>query len=238
MLKSYDEGIEVHWHLTSSSVCSMMSEIATNEEELSFLKLNDNNLYRKQAVISDLENKIIEKVSQYPCDYLIIDFLEERHPLMCIEKNKIITYSDMFEEFCDKERISNQRCIDMLEIPFECWVESCDKYIELLRKCYKPKQIILNRLYLAECYGMQEKEKEFLNIEYIRLVNDRLDKMYDYFEMAFRGVQSICLPDNETNYCFANFTYGCDPVYYNRDRYLEIRNKIIDVLENDSENNY
>lgn len=233
-VKSYNEEVEIEWQITASSICSMMSD-EVSQEELSFLKLDNNNVYRMQAVQSDLNKDIKKYIDDRQCDYLLVDFLEERHPLMCVEENKLLTVSDMFEEFCDRNELESIRKWDMLDVPFDFWTQKCDMIISLIKSKYLAERIILNRIYLTENIGIYKKERCFPYIERIKAINERLGLMYDYFEEHFEGIQSISIYNDKTDYCFEKFEFGCEPFYYNRERYIEIRNEIIKILENNRE---
>lgn len=232
-VKSYDEGVKISWHMTASAICSMMSDMV-KELESSLSKLD--NPYRRQAIQADMDKEINYKIKD-KCDYLVIDFLEERHPLLYVDENKLLTFSDMFQDVCDKRLIENYKKWDMLDVPFEFWRQRCDKLISLIKEEYSPEQVILNRMYLTENYGMGGKDKKFSNVEWIREVNKKLMSMYDYFEEHFKGIHSIRMHDEKTDYCFEAFEYGCEPVYYNRERYMKTGNEIVNILEGKIETN-
>ena len=143
----------------------------------------------------------------------------------------------MFQDVCDKKLIENYKKWDMLDVPFEFWRQRCDKLISLIKEEYSPEQVILNRMYLTENYGMGGKDKKFSNVEWIREVNKKLMSMYDYFEEHFKGIHSIRMHDEKTDYCFEAFEYGCEPVYYNRERYMKTGNEIVNILEGKIETN-
>lgn len=228
LLKSYDEGIRISGQITNSSVCSMMSKplsISPGEIEIE-------NEYRKNSLLGDLTKNISSFLENNAGNgFLIIDFLEERYPVLTTEDGKVFTESEVVCENAEKLMSMAQKRTLMYDIPLDWWKKCCVELIEQIKKYYKPEQVILNCLYLTENIGHVRPERKFQNVSEIRLINERLTEYYSFFSKHFQGIHMVCVENSDTEFCYEHFEYGCEPMYYNPVRYHEIKDKIIQIME-------
>lgn len=223
-LRLYDRRVTIQWQITNSGICSMMSQ-KNAAVDLSGITIS--NEYRKQSLENDLEKKLSYKLEESPApDYIVIDFLEERFPLLMLDDQSVITESEAYEEIQNQLLVNVKERVTLEQLSEEYWQKCCDSFIAMLQKNYKPEQIILNRLYLAENYGQEGPEYPFENREQLRRMNKKLGAYYDYFVKHYPGIHVINEVDATIDFCYEYSEHGCEPVYYNRNTMCNIREKM------------
>lgn len=230
--RSYDPwGIKIQWHITNSGICSMLSENKC-DTDISILKISND--YRRQSIENDFKKNLAVKLSGTPTpNYIVIDFLEERFPLLFLKNNAIITESEAYKEIQDQVLIDPEKRVSMLELSVEHWTKCCDQLIDMISTWYRPEQIILNCSYLVENYGWEGPEHPFEDLEEIRQINKRLNYYYDYFTSHMPGIHVINVIDPGKDHCFQGSAYGCSPIHYNRTSLYRIRDKMIEIMEDE-----
>lgn len=159
--------------------------------------------------------------------------MEERFPLLFLDDQSIITESEAYKEIQNQLSMDVKERVTMEQLSEEYWQKCCDSFIAMLQKNYKPEQIILNCLYLAENYGQEEPEHPFENRGHLRLLNQKLRTYYDYFVKHFPGIHVIDEVDPAVDFCYEYSEHGCEPVYYNRNTMCNIREKMKMIVEDE-----
>ncbi len=228
--RSYDPwGVKIQWHITNSGICSMLSE---NKCDIDISTLKISNDYRRQSIENDFKKNLAAKLSGIPDPkYIVVDFLEERFPLLFLKNSTVITDSEAYKEIQDQISINSEKHVTMLDLPLDYWMKCCDQFIDSVSRWYRPEQIILNLSYLVENYGWEGPEHPFENLDEIRQVNKKLKYYYDYFTSHMPGIHVIDVIDPRKDFCFQGSTYGCAPIYYNRTSLYRIRDKMIEIVE-------
>ena len=227
-LRFYNPRIEISYQITSSALCSMFD---SQDKNMAYMisQIMLENGYRLTALKNDFTKQAKLLIQQVKCDYIMIDFLEERYPLLKVNNTFYTKSETMIEVKNQLKNFSVEQQIFMYDLPFEVWRQYCDCLIAVLKENYKSSQIILNRLYLTENIGIYKPQRKFEQLYEIRKINERLKQYYDYFEENMDGYV-IGLNNRNTNYCSELFEYGCAPESYNEQWYREFGNQIIDVV--------
>lgn len=214
----------IQYHYSNSSLISLMSKALVISEE----DIKITNQYRKIAVLNDFNKlfvKEIEELSRHS-NFIVIDFMEERFPIVKI-KDSFITISDAFKDaninIDTNNLIKNSAELENL------WSHACLNFINLLKCYFKPKQVILNQIYLSRNIGKQENNEFFENITKIDETNKRLKRYYQYFERNFPGIYKISA-DSEYYYTDKGHLYGCYAYHLNNDIYIELAKQIFKIL--------
>lgn len=228
-LRSYDRRVMIQWQITNSGICSMVSE---KNVDIGLSDITISNEYRRQSLENDVEKGLSSKLADKP-DYIVIDFLEERFPLLFFNDQSVITESEAYCEIQSQISMDVKERVTMEQLSEEYWQKCCDAFIKMLQKHYKPEQIILNCLYLAENYGQEGPEHSFENREQLRLMNEKLKSYYDYFVKHFPEINVIDEVDPTVDFCDEYSEHGCEPVYYNRITMCNIREKIKMIVEDE-----
>jgi hypothetical protein len=85
----------------------------------------------------------------------------------------------------------------------------------LLRTRFRPRNIILVKMYLSEYRGEYERDARVENFEEIRRVNALLSQYYDYFIKGMPGITVTECADSPLFFTDSAFLYGASPAYLN-----------------------
>lgn len=201
-----------------SSIISLMSSF-----DKTIKMPNHKNAYRDYMLKREFKRKFFDILNEEHFDYIIIDFIEERHNIIKINDN-YYTYSDALQEsdFNESGEIiyRNSKICQLL------WQKSCMKFIFELKRRFVNNHVILIENYLAEQYSNGIDKYNFDNIEQIKSMNNILQSCYKFFKKNYSGIQDIDLHMNK-NYIVDNkYEYGCHPWHLNDLINLQIADKI------------
>lgn len=225
-LKRCDGIVDMPFHISNSSVVSMMSKkIAIEGVD----NREIDNKYRKDAVDGDFRKLFSKGLTENysKADYVLVDFLEERYNLL-YNGQSYITKSEAFDSVVGE--IEGFEEVNRLDLSMEIWKDNCRKFIKQLEQDFSHDKIILNKLFLCEKYGKKFGEKTFDNIKEIKEINSLLEEYYRFFQDNCKGICVIENKDINLAYTMENFEYGCLPVYYNNRMYEEIKNELVYIF--------
>lgn len=227
-LRNYDRGVEIKWQITGSALCSMLDD----GHAVDLSALSRENAYRYKALETDL-TKTARKIllDEDKCDYIILDLLEERYKQVQTTSGRYITFSEMLEEEWNNISVPVNEFVEMYDMPTDLWKRKCLELVDCLKQNYRPEQIILNCLYLTENRGEIRPKHKFDSLDVIRKVNARLSIYYQFIMDHFPEIRVINIENEATDFCEEKFEHGCSPEYYCALRYLEMRNQLIDFME-------
>ncbi|MBC6976278.1 hypothetical protein H9I32_29085 [Bacillus sp. Xin] len=127
-------------------------------------------------------------------DYIIIDLLDEAYDVLSYEDNKFTLTYDLQQEL---EEADLKREYSKYANAFDTkWKEICLAFIETLRKVVSSDQIILHEVYFTEEYLKENKAVKLENYKEVAQVNEKLQKMYDFFKKNFEGIGTIKMDEN------------------------------------------
>ena len=221
-------GLKMQFRFMNSGVISATSNFP---KWMNQIPLKHENMFRQVNVINDCTKRFMSMnpVEFEDCEYIFIDFLDERFPIGC-EQGCYFTFSDAYREienaYIPEEIMKIGECTEL-------WKDSCKLFAKHIEKCFEDKKVILLRMKLAEFYGVNGKETRYENCEYIQKVNAVLDEYYDYFEELIPKAVSIELEHEEYFYTDVHFKYGRYPWHLNNDAYYSITQKLQSVIRNE-----
>lgn len=219
-------------HYSFSNIVSMMSDTCT---EMYRIDLSHKSEYRQKHLIQDFTKRLKNKnrCEFNDIDYILIDFLEERFDIGRIG-NSYFTVSDAFQEISDKLEIEYEILgMDSSEA-WDLWEKSCDRLIELLKSYVQIDNVILVKNYLAEhILGEDENLITFANIHEIRLINESLERKYNYFIEHAQGVIVWETENDCYYYTDSNFKHGCYPWHLNNKEYCAISQCLMNLLRDE-----
>ena len=201
-------------HFCYSSIVSLMSPLIAEER---FCETE--NEERKNWCKADFDKSFRQNLHLLKSDIFLIDFLEERFPIMpykgsCFTFSPITCQSACVEEVCKRDEqvdIENRK---------ELWKRSCIALINYLGKHIDSQQIVLVKMKLAEQYGDYAERRYYENVEEIRKINKILDEYYAFFEERFPGVKVIDCCHGMYFYTDKDFRFGCVPWHLNENFYV------------------
>lgn len=202
-----------------SSIISITSNFYTWHK----LKVFNNNSYRQEMVISDI-NKSFMKLSENELkkyNYIIIDFLEEVCPIYKVNED-YLTMSEAYQESTIENIIKGDIINFLDQERTDLWKKSCIIFMEKLKNKFLFSNIILLEIYYMEKYNINGVLYEYSNISQIRKINDILKVYYDYFKEKFPEIKYVNIKETEYLYTDAKFLYGCEPYYMNEFYYQRL----------------
>lgn len=210
-----------------SNINSIMAD-----DIIPIINIDHNNPYRKYMIQRDLNKSFRKSFQNCECDFILIDFMEERYDTLKVQ-DSFITYSDAIKELCKMPYDGESELLNDREISGQnIWIENCLKFIELLRSNFEEKRIILIENYLCESYGDNGNKTKFTNIEEIDQINILLSYKYKFFRANFPGITVIKTSDLHDYYTDIKYEYGCFPWHLNELVNIRIASEIEMKLEN------
>ena len=187
------------------------------------------NEYRKRLVRQDIRKDFFKDINKLKPDILIIDLLDEVFELNLIKKDYIYTNSDYIPKYFDS-LLPLEKKISFLapeKDPF--FFESASRFCELLNQT--GTDIIVVENYLCDKHSSTfDSNDKFACNDYIRKVNDKLQKYYSFIESKLNS-PTIIRKDNLTQYRFTHdeCQFGCVPYFYNKVYYHKIALEICSI---------
>ncbi|MCR4792599.1 MAG: glycosyltransferase [Lachnospiraceae bacterium] len=218
--KRSDEELQDYYGF--SSIYSLIGRKASLAKPISAGAVNK---FREKNIANELSVRFMQlnKADVCDCDYLLIDFSEERFDIAVDTENNPFTLSDAFLE-CELNKQIKYSTINRLDEDFmDAWKSSCNKFADYIKLLFNPKRIILIRSKLTEFFGADAKENYYEDIETIRRINELLDLYYDYFEELIP--EMIVIRDLEQMnefYTDSSFKHGVKPWHLNKLAYNKI----------------
>jgi glycosyltransferase involved in cell wall biosynthesis len=210
-------------HYMNGSIISMFSPPVGE-------KVSHPNEFREFWLNADLEKSMIGAMNARNGDeYIFVDFLEERFDIAFC-RGTYFTLSEAFEEVRDAFPLEYTRIGRFDPTVGALWKEKCDRFIDFLKREFAPSRIVLVKMYLSECLGEYEKEREFDDIENIRRTNALLSRYYDYFEQRMRGAHIVECAGFRTFFTDAAFPFGAFPHHLNVGFYSELGETLRNVV--------
>ena len=123
----------------------------------------------------EFNREFINYLSSEKPDFIMIDFIEERHALLRVQ-NSIYTYSDALQE--SEFTMQGEILAINTEETWAIWQDACLRFITLLKENFKTNHVVLVENLLAERHGDIHGTCEFENIDEIQRTNEWLKKCY------------------------------------------------------------
>lgn len=191
--------------------------------------------FQKRMVLMDLEKNTFEVLQKNTSDYLIIDLIDERFPLVKYN-NSYFTASNEAVKGCSflKElnkhykRIANGKlCVGNDEME-----EYIDTFCNKISSIYKSNKIIIHRALLVDYYEDKNgKIRKFDNnhIKNNQRINYILSYMYDAIIDRLPGAYVI--DEMNDTYADERHKWGLAPMHFQSNYYLKVLNRLIEIIK-------
>lgn len=157
----FGNNIKVDEYLSRTSLISIMSKPA--ERNINISKSLNNFLYR--TLEEDINKKHLSKIKETTSDYFIIDFIDERFPLLQ-KDDYYITFSQYMESHTNALEIYTNKVPRLTMENLSLWINSAKRFVQELKKYYKEENIIIHEAYWAGNDFNAERNNSFLTIYY------------------------------------------------------------------------
>ena len=156
------DNIAIENYLSRTSCISMVSGNSDNKINIS-TELNGF-LYRTLTEdINKTHFKILEKTTS---DFIIIDFIDERFPLLKSSDDKYITYSHYMESHTNALDVFTEKIPRLTMENLSLWIQSAKVFVKKLKLIYRDEQIIIHEAYWAGNDIQAERNNTYLSIYY------------------------------------------------------------------------
>lgn len=155
-------------------------------------------------------------------DILLIDFLDERFPVYMID-NMFFTYSPYAQrQHKIHAFLTNNGSLLSDAERDEMWMESCDRFTQLLMNRMDSNRIILVRNYLTSEYGKINDRKAFFDHDVIKKINHKLEQYYEFFINLIPDISVVNTAQKDPHYFYSDvdFDFECRPWHYNDNYYM------------------
>lgn len=200
---------QLAYHMPFSSLISQMTHGSADKYEI-----HNKNKFRCEKIVDDIEGKFVSmlKDSAEKVDFIFIDFMEERYNIAELEDGNYITLSEAFKDsFIEGQNIKRVIQAGTSE-HYTIWQKSCMKFVKILRKKYRDKQIILIKSRLATQYQKGNGFEDYPEKQNLEMYNSMFEQMENYFlELMRNRVQTYSYP--EKLYTEENFRMGREAQY-------------------------
>ncbi|PGC71250.1 hypothetical protein COM21_00320 [Bacillus toyonensis] len=219
---------EIIDYYARSSLASVAAKpISYKEDQISL-----SSTFRRKSLHRDLEKTFIKNLEDIAkkVDYLVIDFMEERFDILRYN-NTHFTRSWEYRE-SNLQNEFNTTILDRFDSGVtKIWEENCSKFIEELKKHFRPEQIILNEVQMVNSYLKDNQMYLFENQDYICKFNKLLAHYHQYFKENFEGINVIKPKKEDYFYCDSKHLWGCFPYHFNDKYYLELERQIEELID-------
>lgn len=187
--------------------------------------------YRSKMINHELKGSFAAGIDNGHADFLILDLLEERFPLLECANSAFLTKSDALDESGATSPLPwTVKILQRGDTHTEdIWKKHCLEAIARIKKRFDPSQVVLIKTFLAEHYGEYGPEHQFDNMEAIRHSNTIIEACYSFFESNFPGIHAVSIPD-ALNFSDTSFKHGCFPWHLNDFCYYAITDSIRDYI--------
>jgi hypothetical protein len=193
-------------------------------------ELNLQSNFKRRVVNTDINKNYFSLLKKHKDNFLIIDLIDERSPILKVDSGFITKSKDLVDSGILKQ-ISTQVVPEFQVIGK--WEAAFDKFVEEIKKIYKPEDIILHKAFMAERY--RNVRGDFSNfrdtkLEFAKYHNVRLRHYYEYIENKLPGINIIELPFG-SYYADQNHRWGLQPYHYEDDYYNQMYDKLNEIVK-------
>lgn len=199
-------------------------------------------------MVQDYNKTGLEYLLMKKSDYLVLDFVDARMPLLqkdmhCITQSLFFrNYREILNEILD---IGDYTFVDPFEdIEDKHWVYAIEKICKEIQKHYSPSQIIVNKHYGVEKYlkrgnvydfshnGSEKMDPSnitsfYFNIHGIRKINELANRLFPILTDILKGCHVIKFPDHTI--ADSAHKWGLNPLHYTSE-YYEYGSKAVEII--------
>ncbi|QIZ83338.1 hypothetical protein HF888_03435 [Bermanella marisrubri] len=217
--------IDLSYYIARSSLASIFSNaISVQEDELI---VEGKGIFENRMLAYDVLKQSKGKISSLDVDCLILDFIDERFPLLKIS-DSVVTKSNYLSGAKYFSKLDEGRVKEISRddpVSFELWKEGFNQ----LKKIIKGKKIVLHKAYWADKYMDHDKNEVKLfdaaKQKIVQKNNDFLNRLYSYVEANY---DNLTVVEVDYNYRWSDFAHkwGVDYFHFGESYYAELAIKL------------
>lgn len=178
--------------------------------------------FQKRMVYYDLNKKFRSYIQKPTADFLIIDFIDERFPVL----KTFDSYLTRSREYVKSELVIKKVTLSDEE-RLEIWNQKIQEFIKDLNN-YGPQRVILHKAYWQVKYRDKSGQIQDFEDEEIQKNNQLLDQ---YYRMIEEGVKGINLIELDGFVADENHQWGLSPFHYEEGYYVEFMKKLKQITK-------
>lgn len=200
-----------------------LAKLASKSISITIDSKNLPSAFQRRMVEVDAKNKLLSNLKEKEFDYLLIDFLFIRFPLVEI-KSGLLTYSSELKK--TKLVTSKNRIISVDSAEYsDLFYQGLDMFIDFLRDNNLLNKLIVNKIYLAkvDSNGASLGDEGIIDRQ-----NNFLKKIYDYLSTKINASQFLKY-DYDLFIGAAEHQWGRSPMHYISSFYENCYEKLCEI---------
>lgn len=200
------------------------------------IPLQNPSQFRMRAVEYDLKKSAFAVLQESKSDYLLIDLIDERFPLLSIMGSLVTASNEFYEstpaEYRSVDKVEKRLKDGKLYLGDVCVEDAVQEFCTRLRQIYDPEQIIIHHAtfvdqYLSKSGAQKRFAKHYLAANH--RLNAILETMYSRIQFYLPGVYVI----RETAGALAdeNHKWGLAPMHYEVDYYRRVLARLYEIAD-------
>ncbi len=225
-----DTKFDLSAYIARQSVLSAVSQSIP----VGTIPLHNDSPFRVRMVKSDLEKDAFEILKASKSDYLLLDLIDERFPLLSLFGSYITASPEFYEsapEQCRSAKKLEKYIRDgQLYLDDCCAEELLEKFCTRLKEIYKPEQIILHHAVMVDAYyskSGQLKSFEPSKIHQNHHMNKIMDVMFSRMLSYLSGAHVIQECDGIA--ADENHKWGLSAMHYRREYYERVLARLYEI---------
>ena len=227
-----DQRFELKAYVARQSMLSAVSPKIPKDA----LSLHNPSSFRQRAVEYDLQKTAFQVLRENKSDFLLIDLIDERFPLLPLFGSYVTASNEFYESVPEQYRsvASVQKCLKngKLYLGNICAEAGVQEFCLRLSEIYNPEQIIIHYATFTDQYLSKSGKQTSFAKHYLSAnhrINSILDVMYNRLACYLPGAHII----RETDGVLAdeNHKWGLAPMHYEVDYYRRVLARLYEIAD-------
>ncbi len=226
---------ELRCYIARQSIVSAVSLPVTKSLE----PIQGVSAFEWRQVLNDLRKSAFSQLRDKPADYLLIDLVDERFPLVKYE-DSLVTMSNGFRNsrlyvpslpVLKKQRLELENGEIEYNVDGRSLREYVQRFCEEILSIFSQKQIILHRVRFTNYY--QNKDGEICEFEpNVKSFNCSINLQLDYLYKCFQEFwpQSYMIDLSTGYYAVENHKWGLAAIHFQKEYYLAVLGALCDIV--------
>ena len=218
-------------YFARSSIISAVSDKVT----LDYEEINLQSNFQRRQVYYDFNKSAINMLQDKRSDYLMIDLVDERFPLIKVSGSYVTRSGTLLESSIISENepiIEKEEYVDIhgehsYRVEGVDVREYLDRFCDRILRIYKPEKIILHVVRGAEFYYDENREVQRFepNIAgYFKKLNKMWSFMYEYLSIKMAGC--MCIDISSGFLADEKHVWGLSPIHFQEEYYERVLARI------------
>lgn len=222
-----DDKFELKSYIARQSVISAVAPKIPCVE----IPLHNSSSFKMRVVEYDLHKSAFEVLKANKSDYLLLDMIDERFPLLPLFGSYATASNEFYEsapeKYCSAEKLEKHLKDGKLYLGEQCVEDAVKEFCSRLTEIYYPEQIIIHYATMLDQYRSKSgrvKTFPFYQLNANHRLNAVIEAIYSRIQSYLPGVYVIRESDGMV--ADENHKWGLAPMHYEQEYYVRVLNKI------------